>query len=123
MENIISIPRSEEDCLQYLEGNDKQATSCDDARALIQNGAKLYDIRAKADVKDMLPGSVNIDTNEAYDDVIKVFGEKKDKEIVLYCYSGNKACNLRNHLIREGYSKVYNIGGYESKKEVCERLK
>jgi rhodanese-related sulfurtransferase len=111
-----------EDCLAYLEGDATQATSCETAKALMAKGAKLYDIRTTTDIENMLPGSIGIDAVRAYDHCLETFGENKDATIILYCYSGNRACNLRTFLLDEGYTSIYNIGGYESKKEVCKRM-
>ena len=111
-----------EDCLAYLEGDATQATTCEVAKSLMAKGAKLYDIRTTTDIEQMLPGSIGIDAVRAYDFFENTFGANRDATIILYCYSGNRACNLRTFLLDKGYTSIYNIGGYESKKEVCERM-
>ena len=112
-----------EDCMAYLEGDAKQSIKCEMAKALMKDGAILYDLRTEKDISAVLPNATKLDLNYAYDHFEEAFGQEKESAIILYCYSGHRACNLKSHLIDNGYTNIHNLGGYESKKEVCEKMK
>jgi len=80
---------------------------------MINNGALLVDVRTPAEFNEgHLPGAklIPIKTIEQH---IAEFGEDKNRVIVLYCKGGVRAGKAEKILKNHGYTKVFNIGGYE----------
>jgi rhodanese-related sulfurtransferase len=79
-----------------------------DARALVQKGAVLVDVRTPEEfAAGHIAGALNIPVQEL--DARK--GElPKDKDLVLYCRSGARSARGREMLLAAGYQKVHNLG-------------
>jgi len=79
-----------------------------DARALVQKGAPLVDVRTPEEfAAGHIEGAINIPIDQL--DARK--GElKKDSDIVLYCRSGARSERGRSLLLGAGYPKVYSLG-------------
>lgn len=82
-----------------------------EAKRLIQNGAKLIDIRDAKDFGDShIPGSFNIDI-----DNLKQLNFDKYETIIVVCYNGITSIAAVEILTELGYKKVYNLkNGYDS---------
>ena len=81
------------------------------AKRLIQNGAKVVDIRDAEDFGDShIPGAFNIDI----DDLNKLHFDKYET-IVVICYSGIRSVAAAEILTELGYRNVYNLkNGYDN---------
>ncbi|MBK7579390.1 MAG: rhodanese-like domain-containing protein [Myxococcales bacterium] len=80
-----------------------------DARALVEGGALLLDVRTPGEYSSgHLPNAVNVPLGE--------LGAKeaglapKDRPIVVYCASGVRSAAAESLLRRAGYAKVKNLG-------------
>lgn len=80
-----------------------------DAKALVQKGATLVDVRTPEEFAGgHIEGAVNIPIDEL--DARK--GElKKDADIVVYCRSGGRSARGKALLTAAGYAKVQDLGG------------
>jgi phage shock protein E len=80
-----------------------------EARRLVQEGAKLIDVRSASEFgAGHLPGAINVPVGELGAKV-KVFGGK-DQPIVVYCASGARSAMARSMLKTQGYARVFNLG-------------
>lgn len=76
-----------------------------------KKGMVLIDVRsAKEYEKGHIPGAVNVPLAEIGDKIKKL---KKDKELVVYCRSGNQSIWAIKRLMGMGYKNLHNLkGGY-----------
>jgi phage shock protein E len=83
--------------------------SKEEAHRLVEAGAKLVDVRSKAEFTALhLPGAINIPLAD-----LRGRGSKlgpKDAPVVLYCASGSRSALGRSMLKGEGYTRVFNLG-------------
>jgi phage shock protein E len=85
---------------------------------LISNGALLVDVRTEAEFESgHLEGALLIPFDETAERVAE-YGTDKDRPIVLYCRSGNRAGKAEKTLNDLGFTKVHNAGGYEAMKAI-----
>ncbi|MFZ5439278.1 MAG: rhodanese-like domain-containing protein [Myxococcota bacterium] len=80
-----------------------------DARRMVQEGAKLVDVRSPAEFgSGHIPGAVNVPVNEL-GAKLKAIGPK-DKPVIVYCASGTRSAMARSMLKSQGFEKVFNLG-------------
>jgi phage shock protein E len=80
-----------------------------EARKLVQEGAKLIDVRSPAEFGGgHLPGALNIPLPELGARANKL--GPKDKPLVLYCASGTRSSMARSVLKGLGFTQVFNLG-------------
>jgi rhodanese-related sulfurtransferase len=82
-----------------------------------KKGMMLIDIRsAKEYEQGHIPGAVNIPLADIGDKIKKV---KKEKELVVYCRSGNQSIWAIKRMMGMGYKNLYNLkGGYNAWKRL-----
>lgn len=81
---------------------------------LISNGALLVDVRTEAEFQaGHLEGALLIPFDETAQRISE-YGTDKDRQIVLYCRSGNRAGKAEKTLRDLGYTNVHNAGGLEA---------
>ncbi len=82
-------------------------------KKILEGKALLIDVRTPEEYAGgHLKYSKNLDFKS--DDFFHQLEElDKNKEIYLYCRSGNRSGKTKDTLQLKGYSKVYNIGGLE----------
>lgn len=91
-------------------------TSPNDVKSLLENGALLVDVRSKGEFDSgHLDGALNIPHTEVEARLVE-FGADKSKPIVVYCRSGNRSGMAKDVLTSNGFTSVYNGGGYGSLK-------
>lgn len=82
----------------------------DKARALVEGGAKLVDVRTPGEhASGHIRGSVNIPVSELAGRTAEL-GDKK-KPVVVYCASGMRSASAASTLRRAGFPEVYDLGG------------
>lgn len=85
-----------------------------EAKAKVESGALLVDVRTPGEVaQGAIRGSKNINSATAEQNLSQ-FGADKNREIVLYCRSGHRAGEVAKLLTQNGFTRVYNAGGYDS---------
>ncbi len=92
--------------------------TCEEAQALIEQGAQLVDVRAPEEYqRSALPGSVNIPLP-----VIQRALKQLDKQtpVLLYCISGQRSGMAKRMLEACGFTRVHNLGAYSFYNE-CEQ--
>lgn len=94
-----------------LASRDSDLNTATNLKDKIHSGL-LIDVRTKEEFKEKhIKGAVNLDVNELNK------GEfpkaDKDKEIYLYCKSGNRARQAKIILEKAGYKNVKNLGGLD----------
>ncbi len=82
-----------------------------------KKGAVIIDVRTNKEYgQGHIPGSVHVPLADVGTKVKKL---KKDKEIVVYCQSGNRSIWAIKRLIGMGYTHLYNLkGGYSAWKRI-----
>jgi rhodanese-related sulfurtransferase len=74
----------------------------------------LLDVRTKEEYDSgHIKGSMLIPVDDL-DEEVKNKLMDKDATIFVYCRSGNRSVTAANILIKQGYTKVYNLGGIQS---------
>ncbi len=80
---------------------------------LVQQGAILLDVRSKGEfMGGHIKGAVNIPVENLKNNLDKL--KDKNKPIITCCASGIRSASAKNILISNGYSHVYNGGGWSS---------
>lgn len=85
-----------------------------EGEALVARGALLVDVRAP---EEFAAGHVEGAINIPHLDVearLAEFGADHEREIVVYCRSGNRSGLAQQSLQALGYRQVFNAGGYEA---------
>ncbi|MFO0554852.1 MAG: rhodanese-like domain-containing protein [Polyangiaceae bacterium] len=81
----------------------------DKARSLVKAGARLVDVRTKAEHDaGHIPGSLHIPLGELPQRT-KELGDKK-KPVVVYCASGMRSASAAGMLKKSGFAEVYDLG-------------
>jgi len=81
-----------------------------------RKGMVLLDVRTDQEYEQgHIPGAVHIPLSDIGDRIKKL---KKDKELVVYCQSGNRSIWAIKRLMGMGYKNLYNLkGGYRAWKK------
>ena len=81
-----------------------------EARALVDEGALLVDVRSEGEYAGGgIEGSINIPIQELAGRMDEL-GDK-DAAIVLYCQSGGRSAMAKRLLETNGFTKVHDLGG------------
>lgn len=82
-----------------------------------KKGMMLLDVRTDKEYEGgHIPGSVHVPLSEVGDKIKKL---KKDKELVVYCQSGNRSIWAIKRLMGMGYTNLYNLkGGFNAWKRI-----
>lgn len=84
----------------------------------IESGALIIDVRtAQEYAQGHIKGAVNVPFDVAVAQ-FKALEIRKDRNIVLYCRSGNRSGKAFNSLKAAGYSKLHNGGGFDGMMKV-----
>lgn len=79
------------------------------ARALVEGGARLVDVRSPAEhAAGHIRGSVNIPVSDLASRTSEL-GDKA-KPVVVYCASGMRSASAKGILKRAGFSDVHDLG-------------
>ena len=80
-------------------------------------GMMLLDVRSDKEYEQgHIPGAVHVPLADIGDKVKKL---KKDKDLVVYCRSGNQSIWAIKRLMGMGYKNLYNLkGGYSAWKRI-----
>jgi phage shock protein E len=80
---------------------------------LVKNGAIVLDVRSKSEYAGgHIKGSINISVDTLRNNLGKL--KDKDKPIITCCASGMRSASAKSILKSNGYSQVYNGGGWYS---------
>lgn len=86
--------------------------TCDKAKALIEKGAQLVDVRSSAEFQQgSLPGARNIPL-EIFQGACNQID--REKPVILYCVTGRRSSMAKSFLESLGYSTVYNLGSFRN---------
>jgi phage shock protein E len=81
---------------------------------MLQNGALLVDVRTEQEFADgHVDGAVNIEWDKT-DDLIAIIGDDKQRQVVFYCRSGNRAGKAKTVLEGKGYKHIFNATGFSA---------
>ena len=81
---------------------------------MIQSGALLVDVRSEEEFSEgHVDGAVNIEWDKT-DDLIAAIGDDKQRQVVVYCRSGNRAGKAKSALEEKGFGGVYNATGFSA---------
>jgi phage shock protein E len=83
-----------------------------DYKALVTNGATIVDVRTKAEyASGHVKGSVNIPLGTLSGQYNRI---RKDRPVITCCASGMRSGQAKSFLRSQGYTEVYNGGGWMS---------
>lgn len=81
-----------------------------DYKQLLQNGAQIIDVRTPGEFQGgHIRGSVNIPLNNLQNNLSKI---KKNKPVITCCASGMRSASAKSILKSNGFTEVYNGGGW-----------
>jgi rhodanese-related sulfurtransferase len=81
-----------------------------DYKALLQQGAQIIDVRTTGEYQGgHIRGSVNIPLQTLHGNLKKI---KKDKPVITCCASGMRSAQAKSILKSNGFTEVYNGGGW-----------
>ena len=84
---------------------------------MIDNGALLIDVRSKQEFdQGHLDGAVHIEWDRI-DALAAAIGDDKNRQVVFYCRSGNRAGKSIVELRTRGYTNIFNATGLEVLRE------
>ncbi|MDR0794365.1 MAG: rhodanese-like domain-containing protein [Chitinophagaceae bacterium] len=84
----------------------------EDFKTLVQNGAQIIDVRTPAEYNGgHIKTAVNIPLQSLSGNLSKI---KKDKPVITCCASGMRSASAKNILKSNGFTEVYNGGGWAS---------
>lgn len=85
-----------------------------DFKTLLKQGAQIIDVRTKAEFQQgHIKGAVNIPLNNLSNHYARM---KKDAPIITCCASGMRSAQAKSILTANGFTQVYNGGGWMSLK-------
>ena len=77
---------------------------------LVTKGAQIIDVRSKGEYESgHIRGSINIPLPSLSNQLNRI---KKDKPVITCCASGMRSSTAKSILQSQGYSQVYNGGGW-----------
>ena len=80
---------------------------------MVKNGAIILDVRSKGEFAGgHIKGSVNISVDTLRNNLAKL--KDKNKPIITCCASGMRSASAKSILLSNGYTQVYNGGGWNS---------
>ncbi len=80
---------------------------------LMENGATILDVRSKSEyASGHIKGSINISVDTLRNNLVKL--KDKNKPIITCCASGMRSASAKSILASNGYTQVYNGGGWNS---------
>ncbi len=83
-----------------------------DFKELLKEKAQIVDVRTKAEYQQgHVKGSINIPLNNLSNHYAKM---KKDTPIITCCASGVRSAQAKHILTSNGFTRVYNGGGWMS---------
>ena len=95
----------------------------DEARAKLQAGAKLVDVRTVQEFGEKnLPGAVNVPVDQIKAGITNVTMDKS-QVILLHCRSGRRSGIAETELRALGYTNAFNIGSYERAEKIVRSAK
>jgi phage shock protein E len=81
---------------------------------MLQNGALLVDVRTEKEFADgHMDDAVNIECDKT-NDLIAAIGDDKQRQVVFYCRSGNRAGKAKAVLEGKGYNHIFNATGFSA---------
>lgn len=84
-----------------------------DFTELVKKGAIVLDVRSKGEFAGgHIKNSVNIPVDQLQNNLSKL--KDKNKPIITCCASGMRSASARSILLNNGYTEVYNGGGWMS---------
>lgn len=70
---------------------------------------QLLDVRTQAEMEQaMIPGGKPLGLSDLLQELTQL---PKDEDLVIYCRSGVRSHSVCDHLMKQGYNKVYNLSG------------
>jgi phage shock protein E len=85
-----------------------------DLKELVQNGAQIIDVRSKEEFQD---GHIRNAVNIPLQNLTNSFSEiKNEKPVITCCASGIRSASAKSILKSNGFSNVYDGGGWTSLK-------
>ena len=83
-----------------------------DYKLLLQHGAQIVDVRSPAEfASGHVRQAINIPLPELNKKLSKI---KKEKPVITCCASGMRSASAKSILLNNGFTKVYNGGGWQN---------
>lgn len=89
-----------------------QSSPAIDFKSLVQSGAQVIDVRSPDEFKSgHIRKAINIPLQQLQKHMASL---DKQKSVIVYCASGNRSASARQLLQANGFTAVYNGGGFAS---------
>lgn len=83
-----------------------------DFKEIVAQGANIVDVRTPQEfASGCIKGSINIPVGDLPYQLKRI---DKSKPVIVYCASGGRSSSAKAFLEQNGFSEVYNGGGYHS---------
>lgn len=90
--------------------DNKKEINCNNYKEEVKNGAILIDVRTISEYEEYhLSDAVSLPLSDINN--ISNIVDNKEKEIIVYCQSGNRSKQAYNILKKMGYKNVLDLGG------------
>lgn len=97
---------------------DKNITYIEAKEKIINNNAVLVDVRTQDEYDNgHIEGAILYSIDDISEDTVSTILDDKDKEIILYCQSGNRSSQAKEKLEELGYTNVYDLGAMSNWEE------
>ena len=81
---------------------------------MIENGALVLDVRSQEEFDEAhLEGAIHIPWDDT-DSLIAAIGSDQQRQVVVYCRTGNRAGKVQAALEEAGYTNIFNATGFEA---------
>lgn len=98
---------------EQAESTSYTKTTCKEAKKIIEDNDSvvILDVRTEEEYNEgYIEGAILIPITEIYGKAGEIV-QDKSATILVYCRSGNRSARATKHLVNEGYTNVYDIGG------------
>jgi rhodanese-related sulfurtransferase len=96
--------------------------SATQARAFLQQGAKVIDVRTEQEYRDNhIPGAINLPLDSINQSIAQRVPDK-NTPVLLHCAGGVRSGMARARLRKLGYTKAYNLGSYGRAASIVARI-
>lgn len=93
---------------------DAEIINYEQAKSLVDKGAKLIDVRTPEEYTELYVGGKNLPLDKVLDDYATILSQQKDEPIVLFCRSGNRSQKAASLLRGLGYTQLYDLQSYKN---------
>jgi phage shock protein E len=81
---------------------------------MIEDGVLVLDVRTQEEFDEAhIPGAIHIPWEDT-DSIIEAIGSDQQRQVVVYCRTGNRSGKVQTALEQAGYTNIFNATGFEA---------